>query len=203
MNSEKQTFASNHMYCDIKIYVVTMSLIVKPDTISICISCGQSIFCLGSPLQHFHFSKPTPATTQLLGRSANKMESERMSHSRTGMAERVLMVWMWAHGASPRDISSRTKTSASTVYRWLRRWQEEGTLETRQYCGQLHSRPPWQGGPPAHQQQQPTTVLLPQEAHAGLYSSRHLNALNKMCCCENTLNRYFPSYYEAVHQKYH
>lgn len=57
------------------------------------------------------------------------------AHSRTIMADRLVMVWMWMNGASARRISSHTGASISTVYRWIRRWHDEGTLETRPYCG--------------------------------------------------------------------
>lgn len=57
------------------------------------------------------------------------------AHSRTIMADRFVMVWMWLNGASARRISIHTGASISTVYRWIRRWHDEGTLETRPYCG--------------------------------------------------------------------
>lgn len=64
----------------------------------------------------------------------NFMEMKN-AHSRTIMADRLVMVWMWLNGASARRISSHTGASVSTVYRWIRRWNDEGTLETRPYCG--------------------------------------------------------------------
>lgn len=36
---------------------------------------------------------------------------------------RALIVWLWLAGCRVRDISIRTGTSVSTVYRWLKRWQ--------------------------------------------------------------------------------
>lgn len=57
------------------------------------------------------------------------------AHRRTIMADRLVMVWMWLNGASARGISSHTGASISTVYRWIRRWHDEGTLQTRPYCG--------------------------------------------------------------------
>ncbi|KAK4327297.1 hypothetical protein Pmani_002238 [Petrolisthes manimaculis] len=59
----------------------------------------------------------------------------RNAHSRTAMADRLVMVWMWLNGTSARRISRYTGASVSTVYRWIRRWYDEGTLETRPYCG--------------------------------------------------------------------
>lgn len=60
------------------------------------------------------------------------MERQR-SRNRTLIAERVRLVWMWLTGLSVQQISSETGASVTTVYRWLRRWQEEGTLQTKSY----------------------------------------------------------------------
>lgn len=57
------------------------------------------------------------------------------------MAERARIVWLWLGGASARAISHQTGASLSTVYRWVRRWQEEGTVETKPYQRQLRKNP--------------------------------------------------------------
>lgn len=44
---------------------------------------------------------------------------------------RTNIVLLWLAGMSPREISQKLGPSISTVYRWIRRWQEEGTVETR------------------------------------------------------------------------
>lgn len=43
-------------------------------------------------------------------------------------AVRTRIVWLWLAGCRARDISIRTGTSISTVYRWLRRWQKACTV---------------------------------------------------------------------------
>lgn len=45
--------------------------------------------------------------------------------------DRVRFVTLWMCGISARDIAENTGASVTTVYRWVRRWQDEGTLETR------------------------------------------------------------------------
>ncbi|KAK8384715.1 hypothetical protein O3P69_014351 [Scylla paramamosain] len=42
---------------------------------------------------------------------------------------------MWLGGKSARTISSETGTSICTVYRWIRRWREEGNVDSRPYRG--------------------------------------------------------------------
>ncbi|KAK7070502.1 hypothetical protein SK128_021789 [Halocaridina rubra] len=42
------------------------------------------------------------------------------------LSVRVHMLWLWFQGYSVRDISDETKSSTTTVYRWIRRWQHEG-----------------------------------------------------------------------------
>ncbi|KAK4294304.1 hypothetical protein Pmani_033067 [Petrolisthes manimaculis] len=49
----------------------------------------------------------------------------------TVYADRLRMVWLWLRGRSPRQISHETGASLCTVYRWVKRWQEEGNVETR------------------------------------------------------------------------
>ena len=41
------------------------------------------------------------------------------------------MMWLWIHGSSVRNISKRFGASPSTVYRWIRRWQDNGLLENK------------------------------------------------------------------------
>lgn len=52
--------------------------------------------------------------------------------------ERAWFVWLWALGVPVRDIAVRSHTSVTTVYRWIRRWQREGHVNTRPRSG----RPP-------------------------------------------------------------
>lgn len=49
------------------------------------------------------------------------------------VAERARIVWLWLGGASARSVSQQTGASLSTVYRWIRRWQEEGSVRTRPF----------------------------------------------------------------------
>ncbi|KAG7162400.1 Glutamate receptor ionotropic, kainate 1-like 1 [Homarus americanus] len=49
------------------------------------------------------------------------------------IATRAKIVWMWLTGMSARQISRKSGASVTTVYRWIRRWQEEGTVATRPY----------------------------------------------------------------------
>lgn len=63
-------------------------------------------------------------------------------NSPTLVAARACIVWLWLDGASARAISRQTGASLSTVYRWVRRWQEEGTVETKPYHRRLR-RNPW------------------------------------------------------------
>lgn len=46
---------------------------------------------------------------------------------------RLRMVWLWLAGLSVREVSCHMRVSVTTVYRWVRRWQEEGTVKTRSY----------------------------------------------------------------------
>lgn len=49
--------------------------------------------------------------------------------------DRAMFVWMWVSGVAVRDIAIRNGTSATTVYRWIRRWQREGNVDTRPRTG--------------------------------------------------------------------
>lgn len=55
----------------------------------------------------------------------------RRSFKKTEMGERVRFLYMWLCGLSLRCIAERTGTSATTVRRWVRRWQIEGDLHAR------------------------------------------------------------------------
>ncbi|XP_068228604.1 probable glutamate receptor [Palaemon carinicauda] len=48
---------------------------------------------------------------------------------------RARLVWMWYQGMSARRISYETGLSTTTVYRWIRRWQEEGNVCTKSRSG--------------------------------------------------------------------
>uniref|UniRef100_A0A0P4W462 DNA-binding domain-containing protein n=1 Tax=Scylla olivacea TaxID=85551 RepID=A0A0P4W462_SCYOL len=45
--------------------------------------------------------------------------------------ERAGFVWLWASGMPVRDIAVRSGTSVTTVYRWIRRWQREGHVNSK------------------------------------------------------------------------
>lgn len=61
----------------------------------------------------------------------------RMSNSPAVLAERAKIVLLWLGGSSARSISQQTGASLSTVYRWIHRWQEEGSVETKPYQRRL------------------------------------------------------------------
>ncbi|KAK4325080.1 hypothetical protein Pmani_004236 [Petrolisthes manimaculis] len=47
--------------------------------------------------------------------------------------KRARIVQLWQKGMAVRNISRKTGASVTTVYRWIRRWKEEGTLKTKRY----------------------------------------------------------------------
>ncbi|KAK3893555.1 hypothetical protein Pcinc_002620 [Petrolisthes cinctipes] len=47
--------------------------------------------------------------------------------------KRARIVQLWQKGVAVRNISRKTGASVTTVYRWIRRWKEEGTLKTKSY----------------------------------------------------------------------
>ncbi|XP_071540828.1 glutamate receptor 4-like [Panulirus ornatus] len=49
----------------------------------------------------------------------------------TSADDRAQFVLMWVEGVSARDIAVETGASVSTVYRWIRRWQRDGSISTR------------------------------------------------------------------------
>lgn len=84
---------------------------------------------------------------------------KRIVNERVMMTERHRIVWMWLAGISARDISCECGASVSTVYRWIRRWQREGTLKARPNYGK-RSWPTWKEGFlfPTSRQSQPQTI---------------------------------------------
>ncbi|KAK4313262.1 hypothetical protein Pmani_003158 [Petrolisthes manimaculis] len=69
---------------------------------------------------------------------------KRVAKSKCVTTERTKIIWLWLAGLAARDIATETGTSLSTVYRWIRRWEKEGTLATRsQYDRCTYQRPSW------------------------------------------------------------
>lgn len=62
------------------------------------------------------------------------MEGRQPSRT-TNTTQRARMVWMWVGGQSARTIAQATGASVSTVYRWIRRWEQEGNIHTRPRTG--------------------------------------------------------------------
>lgn len=56
----------------------------------------------------------------------------------TDTTQRARMVWLWVGGQSARSIARETGASVSTVYRWIRRWEQEGNVHTRPRVGKYH-----------------------------------------------------------------
>ncbi|KAK3892676.1 hypothetical protein Pcinc_003469 [Petrolisthes cinctipes] len=81
----------------------------------------------------------------------------RMSNSPAILAERARIVWLWLGGASARSISQQTGASLSVVYRWIHRWQEEGSVRTRPYHRELR-RLRWND---SHRLSTPGSINLP------------------------------------------
>uniref|UniRef100_A0A0P4WAP5 Insertion element IS150 protein InsJ-like helix-turn-helix domain-containing protein n=1 Tax=Scylla olivacea TaxID=85551 RepID=A0A0P4WAP5_SCYOL len=84
--------------------------------------------------------------------------------------ERAGFVWLWASGMPVRDIAVRSGTSVTTVYRWIRRWQREGHVNTRPRSGRppvsttpTHNLPPLTNSSPASCVPVPV-LLLTQDA---------------------------------------
>lgn len=65
----------------------------------------------------------------------------RRTNCQAVVAERSKIVLLWMGGTSAKLISKETGASLSTVYRWIRRWQEEGSVKTRPYHRKLRSTP--------------------------------------------------------------
>ncbi|KAK3892810.1 hypothetical protein Pcinc_003398 [Petrolisthes cinctipes] len=49
----------------------------------------------------------------------------------TELRERAGFVWLWVQGWPVQAIAQHTGTSVTTVYKWIRRWQREGNVETK------------------------------------------------------------------------
>lgn len=60
---------------------------------------------------------------------------EAVAKAKSVTSDRKRIVWLWVAGLAARDIAKEAGTSLSTVYRWIRRWEKEGTLATRSQCG--------------------------------------------------------------------
>lgn len=69
----------------------------------------------------------------------NRMEMRRRAQPTTSW-ERARFVLLWRCGMSLRAIARHTGSSVTTVYRWIRRWQQEGHIKTRnRLCKSLQS----------------------------------------------------------------
>lgn len=53
----------------------------------------------------------------------------------TAVSERALIVWKWKCGLTPRIIAEEVNTSLTTVYRWIRRWKQSGSVRSRPRTG--------------------------------------------------------------------
>lgn len=62
------------------------------------------------------------------------MNSHGHNQMRTMKGDRIKIIWLWLIGLPTRIISLYTGTSIRTVSRWIRRWKEEGHVESR--CSQ-------------------------------------------------------------------
>lgn len=63
------------------------------------------------------------------------MVLRRRSHRKTVIADRRKFVRMWMGGFSFRTIAEILGTSATTVSRWVRRWQREANLVSSRSAG--------------------------------------------------------------------
>lgn len=70
---------------------------------------------------------------------------EPVAKAKSVTSDRKRIVWLWVAGFAARDIAKETGTSLSTVYRWIRRWEKEGTLVTRSQCDRrIYVRRTWE-----------------------------------------------------------
>lgn len=53
------------------------------------------------------------------------------SVKKTEMSDRLHFVYLWLSGLSLRFIANLTGASATTVRRWVRRWQRDGDLHAK------------------------------------------------------------------------
>lgn len=58
----------------------------------------------------------------------HRMEKQ-VKRCRSRVSERTKIVWMWLQGVAARDIARLTGVSLTTVYRWVRRWEDQGTVQ--------------------------------------------------------------------------
>lgn len=70
----------------------------------------------------------------LLPSQTKNMELRRLNQP-TDFAERTHFVLMWMAGMSSRAIARETGKSVTTVCRWIRRWRQNGNVNTRPRCG--------------------------------------------------------------------
>lgn len=98
----------------------------------------------------------------------------------TTPAERMRFVWMWRAGFSARAISLKCGTTITTVCRWIRRWINEGHVNSR-----------FREGKPHHHysdtvQNESSLVMSPstQTSFNGTYQvCNHLYIQGKECYC--------------------
>lgn len=67
------------------------------------------------------------------------MESRRLNQP-TDFADRTHFVLMWMAGMSSRAIARETGKSVTTVCRWIRRWKQDGNVNTKPRCGRPRLR---------------------------------------------------------------
>ncbi|KAG7162339.1 putative Glutamate receptor-like 78, partial [Homarus americanus] len=74
----------------------------------------------------------------LLSLNAQADMQKRCVPKTTELADRTRFVRMWMDGESARTIAEKSGTSVTTVYRWIRRWQQKGNVNTMPRRGQCH-----------------------------------------------------------------
>lgn len=91
-------------------------------------------------VDRFHVSATEPTENSMMETEYNRkftirvqeaVMERRPSYKKTMMAERERFVWMWLGGLSYRAIAQWTGASATTVQRWVSRWQREGDLRSK------------------------------------------------------------------------
>lgn len=53
----------------------------------------------------------------------------------TEFSERAKFIYLWMEGKPVKEIAKDAGTSTTTVYRWIRRWRNEGAIESRPRSG--------------------------------------------------------------------
>lgn len=112
---------------------------------------------------------------------ASKMD-RRVNNIRTMKADRVKIVWMWLGGMSARKISCETGASICTVYRWIRRWQDEGNVDTRPYRGRSRA---------FLKLDAPLVTPEPREPLVPTYNLGHIPGSLPLFCYFRTMDRQF------------